>query len=50
MTILKIVIVLIAEPPALASRADARLALEMIPGVYASHFAGGVRMPIPFKE
>jgi predicted dehydrogenase len=35
-------------PP--ASAADARLALELIQGVYASHFAGGVRLSVPLKE
>jgi predicted dehydrogenase len=29
---------------------DARLALEMIQGVYTSHFAGGTRLTIPLKE
>lgn len=33
-----------------ASGDDARLALEMIQGVYASHFAGGRRLPVPLKE
>lgn len=36
------------KPPAAAE--DARLALEMIFGVYASHLAGGTRLPIPLKE
>lgn len=34
----------------LAAGEDARLALEMIFGVYASHLAGGTRMAIPLKE
>jgi predicted dehydrogenase len=34
----------------LASGTDARLALEMIQGVYASHLAGGVRLSVPLKE
>jgi predicted dehydrogenase len=33
----------------LTSGEDARLALEMIQGVYASHFADGARLPIPLK-
>ena len=33
-----------------SSGADARLALEMIQGVYASHLAGGARLPIPLQQ
>ena len=36
--------------PPLASGYDARLALELIQGVYASHFADGRRLPVPLKE
>jgi predicted dehydrogenase len=38
------------DRPPLASGADARLALEMIQGVYASHLAGGTRRAIPLSE
>jgi predicted dehydrogenase len=34
----------------LSSGADARAAIEMIQGVYASHLAGGARTPIPLIE
>lgn len=36
------------NPP--TSGPDARLALEMIQGVYASHFASGARMSIPLQQ
>lgn len=38
------------DRPALASGQDAASALEMIQGVYASHFAGGARVPIPLAQ
>ena len=36
--------------PPLASGEHARLALEMIQGVYTSHFADGVRLAVPLKD
>jgi predicted dehydrogenase len=37
------------DRPPLASAVDARYALEVIQGTYASHLAGGLRMPIPLE-
>ena len=36
--------------PPLASGTAAHQALEMIQGVYASHFVGGQRVPVPLRE
>ena len=33
-----------------ASLRDAVLVTEIIQGAYASHFAGGMRLPIPLRE
>jgi hypothetical protein len=38
------------DRPPMAPAEDACLALEMIQGVYASHLAGGLRLPIPLAE
>lgn len=38
------------EREPLASGRDAHLAIEMVQGVYASHFAGGTRLSIPLEN